>query len=115
MIVEVEVDTLDQLDEVLPAGPDIVLLDNMTPEQLAEAVRRRDLAGADTDLGSLGRCKSSNGRRDRPIRCGSHQRWWTDPFSRFARYRTRLDRDIESLELRVESLELKVEIHEQSK
>ncbi len=54
MIVEVEVDTLDQLDEVLPVAPDIVLLDNMTPEQLAEAVRRRNAAGADTDLEASG-------------------------------------------------------------
>ena len=42
MIVEIEVDTLEQLDDVLPAGPDIVLLDNMTPDELREAVARRD-------------------------------------------------------------------------
>jgi nicotinate-nucleotide pyrophosphorylase (carboxylating) len=42
MIVEVEVDTLEQLDAVLPARPDIVLLDNMSPSQLREAVARRD-------------------------------------------------------------------------
>jgi nicotinate-nucleotide pyrophosphorylase (carboxylating) len=34
--------TLDQLDEALAAGVDAVLLDNMTPEQLGEAVRRID-------------------------------------------------------------------------
>jgi nicotinate-nucleotide pyrophosphorylase (carboxylating) len=39
---EIEVDTLDQLDEVLGCRPDIVLLDNMTTEQLREAVRRRN-------------------------------------------------------------------------
>jgi nicotinate-nucleotide pyrophosphorylase (carboxylating) len=39
---EIEVDTLDQLDDVLGCRPDIVLLDNMTPEQLREAVRRRN-------------------------------------------------------------------------
>lgn len=38
--VEVEVDSLDQLDEVLDAGADLVLLDNFTPEQMREAVRR---------------------------------------------------------------------------
>jgi nicotinate-nucleotide pyrophosphorylase (carboxylating) len=38
--VEVEVDTLDQLDEALATGVDAVLLDNMAPEMLAEAVRR---------------------------------------------------------------------------
>jgi len=40
--IEVEVDTLDQLDEALATGVDAVLLDNMTPETLAEAVRRID-------------------------------------------------------------------------
>ena len=40
MIVEVEVDSLAQLEEVLPAGPDIVLLDNMPPEMLRAAVAR---------------------------------------------------------------------------
>jgi nicotinate-nucleotide pyrophosphorylase (carboxylating) len=39
---EIEVDTLEQLDDVLGCRPDIVLLDNMTPEQLREAVRRRN-------------------------------------------------------------------------
>jgi nicotinate-nucleotide pyrophosphorylase (carboxylating) len=42
MVIEVEVDTLQQLDAVLPARPDIVLLDNMSPEQLCEAVVRRN-------------------------------------------------------------------------
>jgi nicotinate-nucleotide pyrophosphorylase (carboxylating) len=36
--IEIEVDTLDQLREVLPLHPDLVLLDNMTPAQCAEAV-----------------------------------------------------------------------------
>ena len=38
--IEVEVDSLDQLDEALREGPDAVLLDNMGAETLAEAVRR---------------------------------------------------------------------------
>jgi nicotinate-nucleotide pyrophosphorylase (carboxylating) len=37
--IELEVDTLDQLAEALKVGVDAVLLDNMTPEILAEAVR----------------------------------------------------------------------------
>jgi len=36
--IEVEVDTLDQLKEALDAGADIILLDNMTNDQLREAV-----------------------------------------------------------------------------
>ena len=40
--IEVEVDTLDQLREALQHRIDAVLLDNMTPAQLAEAVREVD-------------------------------------------------------------------------
>lgn len=36
--IEVEVDTIAQLREVLPYGPDVVLLDNMQPLMLREAV-----------------------------------------------------------------------------
>ncbi|HVX61674.1 MAG TPA: carboxylating nicotinate-nucleotide diphosphorylase [Pirellulales bacterium] len=42
MIVEVEVDTLEQLALVLPAGPDIVLLDNFSPNELRQAVALRN-------------------------------------------------------------------------
>jgi nicotinate-nucleotide pyrophosphorylase (carboxylating) len=38
--VEVEVDSLQQLDEVLDAGADLVLIDNFTTEEMVEAVRR---------------------------------------------------------------------------
>ena len=38
--IECEVDTLEQLDEALDAGADIVLLDNMDDAQVGEAVRR---------------------------------------------------------------------------
>jgi nicotinate-nucleotide pyrophosphorylase (carboxylating) len=40
--VEVEVDTLDQLRDALEASPDIVLLDNMAPAVLREAVAIRN-------------------------------------------------------------------------
>ncbi|SMD07621.1 carboxylating nicotinate-nucleotide diphosphorylase [Rhizobium sp. RU36D] len=36
--IEVEVDSLDQMREALPARPDVILLDNMGPDLLAEAV-----------------------------------------------------------------------------
>ena len=70
--IEVEVDTLEQLDEALAADVDIVLLDNMKPDQLREAVRRcrgqaiteasggitaetvRDVAATGVDLISVG-------------------------------------------------------------
>jgi nicotinate-nucleotide pyrophosphorylase (carboxylating) len=44
MKIEIEVTTLDELDEALAAGADIVLLDNMDSPTMAEAVRRRDQA-----------------------------------------------------------------------
>ena len=40
MKIEVEVDTLGQLDEALPLRPDVIMLDNFTLADLAEAVRR---------------------------------------------------------------------------
>jgi nicotinate-nucleotide pyrophosphorylase (carboxylating) len=38
--VEVEVETLPQMDEAVAAGADRILLDNFTPAQVAEAVAR---------------------------------------------------------------------------
>lgn len=40
--IEVEVKTLDELDEALAAAPDLILLDNMAPDTLREAVARTD-------------------------------------------------------------------------
>ncbi|OKH99761.1 nicotinate-nucleotide diphosphorylase (carboxylating) [Streptomyces sp. CB02923] len=51
---EVEVTTLTELDEMLAMGADEVMLDNFTVEQCAEAVRRRDAAGAGTRLEASG-------------------------------------------------------------
>ncbi len=42
LVVEIEVDTLEQLAAVLPAKPDIVLLDNMSPAMLRQAVEMRN-------------------------------------------------------------------------
>jgi nicotinate-nucleotide pyrophosphorylase (carboxylating) len=54
MLIEIEVDTLDQLQQVLPERPDLVLLDNMTPEQLRQAVALRDEGGWRTELEASG-------------------------------------------------------------
>jgi nicotinate-nucleotide pyrophosphorylase (carboxylating) len=40
--IEVEVKTLDELDEALAASPDLILLDNMDPSTLRRAVDRTD-------------------------------------------------------------------------
>jgi nicotinate-nucleotide pyrophosphorylase (carboxylating) len=42
MVVEIEIDSIAQLEPVLAAGPDIVLLDNMQPDELAGCVALRD-------------------------------------------------------------------------
>ncbi len=54
MLVEIEVDSLDQLRQVLPEQPDIVLLDNMTPDQLRQAVEIRSAAGSNAELEASG-------------------------------------------------------------
>jgi nicotinate-nucleotide pyrophosphorylase (carboxylating) len=50
----VEVDTLDQLDAALPCRPEIVLLDNMTPDLMRHAVKRRDAVSPTTLLEASG-------------------------------------------------------------
>jgi nicotinate-nucleotide pyrophosphorylase (carboxylating) len=57
---EVEVDSLDQLDEVLALGAELVLLDNFSPALTAEAVRRR--GGSATRLESSGGLELANAR-----------------------------------------------------
>jgi len=57
---EVEVDTLDQLDEVLALGAELVLLDNFTVADTAEAVRRR--GRRPTGLESSGGLRLENAR-----------------------------------------------------
>ncbi|MFO0805790.1 MAG: carboxylating nicotinate-nucleotide diphosphorylase [Gemmataceae bacterium] len=52
--IEVEVDSLEQLDEALAARADIVLLDNMDVVMMREAVRRRDAVSPDTKLEASG-------------------------------------------------------------
>lgn len=54
MILEIEVDNLEQLDQVLPTVPDIVLLDNMRPSLLANAVSQRNLIAPQVQLEASG-------------------------------------------------------------
>lgn len=54
LLIEVEVDTLEQFAAVLPAEPDIVLLDNMPVDRLREAVARRDAVAARVELEASG-------------------------------------------------------------
>lgn len=52
--IEIEVDTLEQLLDALNEKPEIVLLDNMPPDQLRKAVALRDLHGPSTLLEASG-------------------------------------------------------------
>jgi nicotinate-nucleotide pyrophosphorylase (carboxylating) len=52
--VEVEVDSLEQLAAVLPASPDIVLLDNMPPAMLRRAVELRNELAPGIELEASG-------------------------------------------------------------
>ncbi len=52
--VEVEVDTLEQLADALAGEPDVVLLDNMTPDQLRQAVALRNERAPDVKLEASG-------------------------------------------------------------
>jgi nicotinate-nucleotide pyrophosphorylase (carboxylating) len=51
---EVEVDSLEQLDRAIAARPDVVLLDNLSIEQMREAVARRNVAAAGVQLEASG-------------------------------------------------------------
>jgi nicotinate-nucleotide pyrophosphorylase (carboxylating) len=52
--IEVEVEDFAQLDAALAECPDIILLDNMSLEQMREAVRRRNAAAPDVKLEASG-------------------------------------------------------------
>jgi len=54
MYIEIEVDTLEQLDTALAAGPDAILVDNFTPEALVEAARRRNRVDPKIELEASG-------------------------------------------------------------
>lgn len=54
MMVEVEVDSLAQLEQVLSARPDIVLLDNMSNDLLQQSIALRDAEAPDVQLEASG-------------------------------------------------------------
>jgi nicotinate-nucleotide pyrophosphorylase (carboxylating) len=52
--VEVEVESLAELEQAFAAGADLVLLDELSPEDMREAVRRRDALATGTQLEASG-------------------------------------------------------------
>jgi nicotinate-nucleotide pyrophosphorylase (carboxylating) len=57
--IEIEVDTLEQLSQVLPLSPNLILLDNMSPEECAKAVA---VVNGDCKLEASGGISISNAR-----------------------------------------------------
>ena len=53
-MLEIEVDSLEQLAQVLPENPDVVLLDNMPPETMRQAVAMRNASGSSAQLEASG-------------------------------------------------------------
>ena len=53
-IIEIEVDSLEQLERALVNSPDIILVDNLGPDVMAEAVRRRDAVAPSIQLEASG-------------------------------------------------------------
>lgn len=84
-MVEIEVDSLEQLRDALAAGPDIVLLDNFTVDELREAVSIRDAsrpaveleASGNVTIETVGQIAATGVER---ISCGAltHQATWLD-------------------------------------
>ena len=90
--IEVEVQSFDQLDDALAAAADVIMLDNFTPEQVSEAVRRiagrarteasggvsldtlRSYAEAGVDFLSVGRLTRSAPTIDISLELSSHDR-----------------------------------------
>jgi nicotinate-nucleotide pyrophosphorylase (carboxylating) len=63
IIIEVEVDALEQLEQVLHAAPDIILLDNMSVDQLRNAVARRNEINPNVQLEASGGIALANVRQ----------------------------------------------------
>ena len=94
MVVEIEIDAEETLGSVLEAGPDIILLDNMTPAQLAACVATRDAirpgvvleasggirldtvaAGVKSRLPWMCPCSRATSSANSRQSCGTRSRW----------------------------------------
>ena len=92
--IEVEVDTLDQLDIALASGVDAVLLDNMSLDELRRAVA---MVGGRAITEASGRVTPDNGAGDRGHRRRPDLDRLANPQRPGARYRIglRLERDVD--------------------
>ncbi len=85
LIVQIEVDTLGQLEAVLPARPDVVLLDNMDADQLRLAVALRDRIAPEVELEASGgidldsvRATAASGVEGISVGALTHSAAWLD-------------------------------------
>ena len=60
VIIEIEIEKIKDLDDVLSAGPDIVMLDNMNAAQMRRAVKVRDARNKKIKLEASGNVTLSN-------------------------------------------------------
>ncbi len=84
LIVEVEVDTFEQLAEVLPEQPDMVLLDNMAPAAMRKAAELRDRVAPQVELEASGGVNLETIAGDCRQRRRADQRGPADARGRFA-------------------------------
>ncbi len=87
--IEIEVDSLEQLRDALNATPEIVLLDNMSPALMREAVEIRDATSPSTLLEASEESRWKPFERSRN-RSRSDQRRQSDAFIARSRSRVRL-------------------------
>ena len=88
--ITVEVDSLAQLERVLPMGPKTVLLDNMDAMKLAESVAIRNRLAPKGVARSFGRSEPANRARDRRNGRRPDQRRGVDAFGQGVGHRVRL-------------------------
>ena len=75
--IEIEVETMEQVKEAVEAGADIIMLDNMTPEMMKEAVELIARPGTDRMLRKYHKGKY---RQNPGNRCGFCFQRCTDTF-----------------------------------
>ena len=88
MKIEVETESLEQVKEAVDAGADIIMLDNMPPDQLAEAVQYIKSRSAAHRNRSIRRRHLADDPPDRAERRRCHLGWQPYAFCDVAGYKS---------------------------
>ncbi|GJM73900.1 hypothetical protein HMSSN036_61160 [Paenibacillus macerans] len=80
MTIEVETESLEQVEEALRAGADIIMLDNMPPELMKEAVKRIKAQSPHVKTEASGNGVAGDYQRHRRERSRYHFRRAVDVF-----------------------------------